>query len=349
MRLRIIILCLLQTLAIGAQSSKFSFTRTSVTITTEDTNAQIKVYKGSYDSENQIENKTAILGNTSHTDSTLIFSPLIPFQKSGSYTTVINDHTFYEFTIPLDPNYKHLKVDEIYPNTATLPANFLKWYIAFSKPVNPTNIYNHIGLVDNATNTKVDRALLPLENALLSKDGTLLTLWIEPGRQKRDLIPNKRLGAVLKEGASYTLIIDKNLKDVDGIPMDSSFEYTFKVITSDRDQPNIKEWEFSIPKSNTKDPLIIHLNDVLDYGSVYNNITIISGNEAVLEGSFTIKTNENKVLFYPINNWTNDTYTLKCNKVIEDVSGNNLERLFDRNIQKEIVQPTLQRTFIISD
>lgn len=36
-----------------------------------------------------------------------------------------------------------------------------------------------------------------------------------------------------------------------------------------------------------------------------------------------------------------------CNVIIENLSGNNLERLFDRDITKEATIPILKRTFII--
>lgn len=348
MRLAIIILCLIRTLGVDAQSPKFSFTKEFVKITTQDIGGQIQVFKGSYLSENQIQDKKAVLGTVTCNTNFLIFTPLIPFQTNTPYTAVFKD-IFFEFSIRLAPNYKHLKVEEIYPNTTKLPANFLKWYIAFSKPINSTNIYNYISLVHTKTNTKVDRALLPLETPLLSDDGKLLTLWIEPGRQKRDLGPNIRMGEVLKKGESYILIIDKNLKDIDGIPMNVDFKHTFSVESSDRVRPDISKWRFMLPKANTKQPLIIDLNDVLDFGSLHDNLVVIDKNGQVVDGDFIIETNKSRVVFYVVKNWLKGGYVIRCKRVIEDISGNNLERLFDRAIQKEIVNPILERTFSITD
>lgn len=343
----ITILFFIITLELFSQSPKFSFSRTAIEIVSNDSKNVIKVYKGAFKNSQEINTRKSITGNINTKGDRLTFSPLLPFQVGTSYTVVFNN-TFYEFSIPLESNYKILSVKNLYPNSSELPSNLLKWYVEFSKPVNPTNIYDHIFLIDNKTQKKVDRALLPLETPLLSNDGKLLTLWIEPGRQKRDLGPNKRLGKVLEINESYTLIIDGNLKDTKGIPMKSDFRFTFKVSKADRTQPNINNWKFDLPKPKTKDALIIHLNDNLDYGSLTHNIKIYDNENNQVEGDFTIDSNNEKVMFRPFNKWKSISYVLKCNKLIEDVAGNNLERLFDRDVQKESHAPTLERKFLIN-
>ncbi len=343
----ITILFFIMTLELFSQSPKFSFSKTAIEVVSDDSQNVIKVYKGAFKNSQEINNKKSIIGNINRQGDRLFFSPLLPFQVETSYTIVFNN-TFYEFSIPLESNYKILSVQNLYPNSSELPSNLLKWYVEFSKPVNPTNIYDHISLIDNRTQKKVDRALLPLETPLLSNDGKLLTLWIEPGRQKRDLGPNKRLGKVLEIGESYTLKIDGNLKDAKGIPMKSDFRFSFKVSEADRTQPNINNWKFDLPKPNTENALIIHLNDNLDYGSLTHNLKIYDDENKHVEGVFTIDSNNKKVMFTPFNQWKSKSYVLKCNKLIEDVAGNNLERLFDRNVKKESLDPTLERKFLIN-
>ncbi|WP_299623014.1 hypothetical protein [uncultured Tenacibaculum sp.] len=346
-RLGIFTIVLLMTLEVFSQSPKFSFSQEFIEVKTSENIQVIKVYKGSFTSHEQLANKEAILGDLFKDESSLSFTPVLPFQLNTTYTAIVND-SFFEFLIPLKTDYKKLSIAAIYPNTLKLPSNFLKWYVAFSKPVNPANIYNHIMLINTKTKEKVDRALLPLENALLSNDGKLLTLWIEPGRQKRDLGPNKHLGEVLNEGASYTLLIDEKLKDTDGVAMGKTFEHSFRVVGSDRIQPSIKKWEFVLPKSNTNESLVIQLNDNLDFGSLHNSLEIINKKGQVILGSFNIKTNESTIAFTPNTSWKKGDYILKCDKIIEDVSGNNLERLFDRDITKKKTKPILERKFSIS-
>ena len=332
----------------NAQSPRFSFTSDAVTLAVSENQKTptFKVYKGLLTAVDQVYGKKEMLGAFTQSGTNIQFIPILPFQKNSDYTVIYNNTT-YPFKISLDVSYEHLHVETIYPNTTTLPSNFLKWYIRFSKPVNPSKIYEHIYLIDNKTNTKVDRALLPLETPLLSDDGTLLTLWIEPGRQKRDLGPNKRLGEVLITGTSYTLVIDKELKDHQGIPMNIEFNHSFTVSTSDRIKPVISSWKLHLPTVETKEPLHINFQEFLDYGSLQNAIHIVDASGNKLEGKFMIHSNQKSITFIPLNNWNKETYTIQCKQTIEDTSGNNLERLFDRDITLKTTPPTLELSFTI--
>ncbi|MGV6832214.1 MAG: hypothetical protein ACWA5P_11720 [bacterium] len=322
------------------------FSEDSVSIATSNTYAFMAVYKGKFTAEKQLFSQSPILGDVRYQNGYKSFYPLAPFQKETDYTLWFSGELI-GFRIELNADFQVLQVESLYPNSDKLPANFLKWYVAFTKPINATNIYEHIHLIHTETNTEEDRALLPLETPLLSKDGKLLTLWIEPGRQKRNLGPNEHLGSVLNEGESYTLVIDKALKDIEGIPMKTSFEHRFTVTGADRIKPDITNWTFNLPKANTKDALVIKLNDHLDFGSLNNSLQITSKNGEKIDGKYEIDTNDQTVLFKPSNNWLKASYIITCNVIIEDVSGNNLERLFDRDISKESTSPALKRTFEI--
>lgn len=327
-------LLIITTLEMTAQSSpRFSFTSEVITldVLNNSKNTPFKVYKGDYTSVSQTLNKHAILGDFTQSATEIRFTPILPFQKNTSYTVVFANKV-YPFIINLNPLYDRIYVETLYPNSDTLPSNFLKWYIRFSKPVNPSKIYDHISLIRNSDSTKVDRALLPLETPLLSSDHTLFTLWIEPGRQKRDLGPNKRLGEVLSPNESYTLVIDKNIKDSHGITMETDYTHSFSISTPDRIQPSIITWKINAPFSNTKGDLSINYTDLLDYGSLYNTIQILNSSGDLIEGEFAIEANQRNITFKPVKHWIKGDYILQCKPIIEDIAGNNLERLFDQDI-----------------
>lgn len=330
------------------QSPRFSFTAEAITIEVSKNQKipDFHVYKGLFTDISQVYDKKAVLGDVVQTATQLRFIPLLPFQKNSDYTLMYNS-SVYPFKIALDTSYEPIRVETIYPNTATLPSNFLKWYIQFSKPVNPSKIYDHIYLIDHSDSTQVERAVLPLESPLLSDDGTLLTVWIEPGRQKRDLGPNKRLGEVLTLGNSYTLVIDQDLKDHQGIAMNAPFTHTFTVEPPDRIQPSLTSWKLQLPSSQTKESLDIDFQEFLDYGSLQNSLHIQDefGNEFM--GTFTINTDQKGIKFTPLLNWNKAIYVIISKPIIEDVSGNNLERLFDRDITLKTTPPILRRSFTI--
>ena len=80
----------------------------------------------------------------------------------------------------------------IYPSTDVLPANLLKFYLQFSRPMRETDaIFDHIRIIDDQGNVIED----PWRRApLWSNDGTRLTLLIHPGRIKTGVNLNLDLG-----------------------------------------------------------------------------------------------------------------------------------------------------------
>jgi hypothetical protein len=54
---------------------------------------------------------------------------------------------------------------------------------------------------------------------LWNKEATALTHWLDPGRIKRDLQPNQRLGNPLVFGEHCTLVVDRRWKNVAAISM----------------------------------------------------------------------------------------------------------------------------------
>lgn len=329
-----------------AQSPRFSFTAEAITLAVSENQKtpDFQVYKGLLTDASQAYDKKAILGDFILTATQFQFIPLLPFQKNSDYTLIYNT-SVYPFKIAIDTSYEHMRVETLYPNVTTVPSNFLKWYIQFSKPINPSKIYDHIYLIDRSDSTQVERAVLPLETPLVSDDGMLLTLWIEPGRQKRDLGPNKQLGEVLIAGNTYTLVIDQNLKDYQGIAMNKSFKHTFTVAPPDRVQPTITSWKLQLPSAQTKEPLCIDFQEFLDYGSLQNSLHIRDESGNKFRGTFTVDTDQKGIQFKPLLNWNKRSYIIISKPIIEDMSGNNLERLFDRDITIETKPPLLERTF----
>ena len=246
--------------------------------------------------------------------------------------TAVYDKTFYPFEIAQSETYETLGVTEIYPSIRQVPANILKWYIRFSRAVNPVRIYEHIEFLDEDGNA-IDRSILHLGAPLLSDDGTLLTVWIEPGRQKQLLGPNQHLGSVFKPRKTYKLRIAGTLKDAQGVPIESTFIHTFTTTESDRVMPSLSGWKVQSIKSGQNTPLKITCDEQLDYGSLIDAFSVIQDNKEV-NGTLTYDSELNTIYFTPSDNWKKGTYTISLEHQLEDLAGNNLIRLFDRPLHQ---------------
>ena len=74
-----------------------------------------------------------------------------------------------------------------------MPENLLKIYLRFSHPMREGQSDKYISLIKNGKDTLPD-VFLNLQPELWNEDRTVLTVWLDPGRIKRDLQPNLKLG-----------------------------------------------------------------------------------------------------------------------------------------------------------
>lgn len=302
-----------------------------------NSSTSLSVYKGEL-SESDIPTATPILGETITEKEHIRFIPLIPFTFNQKYTVVYNN-VFDHFEIGLPKDYKRLSIEGIFPSAKKIPANVLKWYILFSKPISQTNPYDHIHFLNSSGDT-ISKAILHLENALISEDQKLLTVWIDPGRQKRGLIPNQQLGAVFEEGKEYSLIITQNIKDQEGIPLEQNKIHTFSIVGTDRKQPNIDSWKINVPNAGTTTELTLDLKESMDYGSSIHRIMVLNPDKKKVIGDLTLINNESIWVLKPDTPWTIGEYEIVIDSSIEDVAGNNLNRLFDSEIEDKTTQNT---------
>lgn len=333
MRVLLIFLILLfWTSEVFAQTSpKFEINSSQIVIHEKDISShRPKVFKGNL-SKYEAISKTPIIGKFEVRKYFVIFSPLVPFNLNQDYTLLWKNE-IHHFQIPLPAKYERLQVKNIYPSKPQVPVNILKWYIHFSKPVNASNIYDYISIL-NSKGEIIPRATLPLESALLSEDKKLLTIWIEPGRQKRDLGPNKILGSVFEKGNHYSLVVSGKLSDQNGVNMSSDWTHEFETTEADRISPDLKKWKMELPLKDTSIPFAIHFFEILDFGSTSAAFEILDKNGNLVEGSWEMQDGESKIIFSPQKKWTAGQYKIQMATNLEDLAGNNLLRLFDGEIK----------------
>ena len=208
--------------------------------------------------------KNPVLGAFTEKKGRLTFNPVIPFTSGKSYEIRIDSIVMTEFKIPLLKNHTSPIVKHIYPTNTILPENLLKMYFVFSEPMQEVgNILDYITIV-NKTKDLEEEVFLNLESELWNKEHTILTLWLDPGRIKTDLIPNKEKGLPILDGNSYALTISKELKSAKGIPIATDYIKNFKVSKRDNQKPSVTDWKLTVPAKNTTTALSISLDEALD-------------------------------------------------------------------------------------
>lgn len=274
-----------------------------------------------------------ILGNFTLTDDIVLFEPLIPLSPGLSYDILQDDKLIGQIKIPVNAHEEAPKLVSIYPDQDTLPENLLKIYLHFSKPMRTGHSLDNIYILDGHKDT-MRKVFLDLQPELWDTTRTVLTLWLDPGRIKRGLVLNKELGNPLKKAETYQLVILSKWKDNAGLSLVKEYTKQFTAGARDEQSPDIRKWKLSAPKAGTSEALIINTLEPLDHYLLQESIGIFDGHKMIYS---TSKISEHgKVLtIVPIAPWEPHAYKIRVLARLEDLVGNNLNHVFDRDITKD--------------
>lgn len=287
----------------------------------------------------RLENTSAgaILGGYTTGENNFIFTPLVPFTRGLTYEIKFKNKHIGKVEIPLANASDAPSLFAIYPSQDTLPENLLKIYFQFSRPMREGESQHHIALLNDQNDTLRD-VFLNLQPELWNNERTALTLWLDPGRIKRDLIPNQQMGNPLRKGQRYTLMVSANWKDVQGLSLTQAYKHHFIVGPRDSISPDPLQWRIlNLPFANTIQPLLISTGESLDFFLLKEAIRILDEKGKPINGKLEISNEETTVTFIPSNRWLTGRYRLQVESRLEDLAGNNLNKVFDRDIRLQQV------------
>ncbi len=274
------------------------------------------------------DNTAFIFGRASRQGLDVLFRPVVPFTTGEKYEIWDENGVLNNFEVE-NSEVSIPEIASVYPSVDTLPANQLKIYIMFNQPMRPDGVYDHIYVTDEAERV-VPGAILPLEPALWNHDNTVLTLWFDPGRIKRDLGPNRMMGNPLKPNSTYTLFVDKEISSASGVALRENHTKSYSTRDFDRKSPDLDQWVLEVPKAGGKSILLIRFDEVMDYGALIGKFTVRKGSQNI-SGRFDVLKGETGIAFTPDAQWIWGDYLMTIDPSVEDLAGNNLERLFDED------------------
>lgn len=274
-----------------------------------------------------------ILGNYSN-DTALLFEPLIPFSPGNEYGIFVKNKKAGSFHIPAPSDSDAPVVLAVYPNADTLPQNTLKLYLQFSQPMREGQSAQYIHLVKNNTDT-LPGVFLDLQPELWNEDRTVLTVWFDPGRIKRGLQPNLRLGPPLKEGEHYQVLIDKDWHSAAGLALRDNYVTAFVAGKRDSLSPDPATWNIRIPSKGTLQPIKIVIDEPLDYFLLLECLQVMHEDKSIVKGHFDVAKTGDRIQFTPAEPWQAGNFYLAVATKLEDLAGNNINRVFDRDVTQQ--------------
>ena len=283
---------------------------------------------------------TPILGTLTNENASMVFRPVLPFSAKQQYEIRNKTKVLSTFAVDDLITAKTPELLAIYPSKDTVPENLLKVYLQFSQPMQEVGESLSFITVTDMTTSKEVSVFLELESELWNKSHDRLTLWLDPGRIKTDLIPNKNLGPPLLEGHNYAIHISSQWKSAKGIPLDQEYKKELYITTKDDKKPVPEHWNITPPTATTKAPLRIDFGESMDAILALETITLLNDKEQRVAGTLKLSPKEEAVMFTPVKPWKKGSYTILIASKLEDLSGNNLSRLFDTDLHQKQTSET---------
>lgn len=280
----------------------------------------------------------AMLGSYEVRGNTLRFEPVYPLAPGVTYRAIFRpakgtsrtcgDSVTAHFQLAANDRRSSTVVAQVFPSAAILPENLLKLYIHFSSPMSRGHIYEHIHLFDEHGQA-VELPFLELDEELWDPTMTRLTLFIDPGRIKRGVMPLEDVGPALVAGQRFRFVIDAAWKDAAGLPLVRGFEKPFVVGPPDREPPDPARWKIDLPGAAGRGALVVRFPEALDHAITQRVLRVTGAGGVPLEGAVKISHEERNWSFTPAAPWPRGTLHLVVPTAIEDLAGNNIGKEFD--------------------
>lgn len=283
-----------------------------------------------------------MLGAYAVTNGMLRFSPRWPLQPGVGYRAVLwpdrlPGHTagpapatplsaFLE--LPRVEDAPWTRVVSVHPESDVVPENLLKFYLHFSAPMARGQSYEHVLLADDAGRL-MELPFLELAEELWDPGQQRLTLFIDPGRIKREVKPLEDLGPVFVEGRQYTLTITNTWRDAHGHPLAQVHTKRFRVGPADRTPPDPQTWTLNPVPAGSRNPVRVEFHEPLDPALATRLLEVLGPGDKPVAGRAQIESAGSVWTFVPDDPWTQGMHTLVVPSQIEDLAGNNVGKPFE--------------------
>ena len=277
------------------------------------------------------EGQPPMLGAYALRDDTLRFTPMFPLDPGRQYRVVFNAGPaplVASVGLPAVATTPSTAVSHVFPSTDVVPANQLRLYVHFSAPMGREGGLPFIKLFDESGSEVID-PFLPLDAEFWNTDRTRYTVFFDPGRQKRGILPNQQLGRSLEPGKRYTLVVRRQWRDSNGLPLKDDFKREFRVGPPDERPLDVAAWKIVPPLAGSREPLLVTFDEALDHGLLLRALGVTGANGKFIDGDVKIDAAESRWSFTPQAAWRQGTYHLTALAMLEDLAGNRIGRAFE--------------------
>jgi hypothetical protein len=277
-------------------------------------------------------------GRLVHDGASLCFVPRFAFLDGTAYTVTVDGGTAAVLIRARPDRPATTEVMAVYPTAAEVPCNLLRLYVWFSAPMSEGYAARHIRLAGDSGDT-IAGALLPGEHELWDASRRRLTLLLDPARIKRGLASHRDAGYPLRPGETFRLVIDRGFPDARGHPLRAGAEQRYQVGGEERRHVDPGHWTLTVPPARTSEPVQVTFGRPLDHGLLARCLHVTGPDGQPVGGAARIGPQERSWQLMPRQVWAPGPHQLIADPILEDLAGNSVSRVFDRDLTRPEDQP----------
>jgi len=303
-----------------------------------------------------------IAGRFEIEDDAVWFVPRFPFVAGRSYALLVSSDLgdkrpeVWHIQRPAPAGVPTTEVTAMYPDADEVPLNLLKLYVHFSSPMSEgwAGRAVHVRRADD--DQPLADVFLRMEPELWDPDRRRLTLLLDPGRIKRGLAPHEQVGYPLIEGVPVVVSVDATFRDAAGqplrsetrsVPLRTGFERRYAVGPAIRARIDPAAWQLHLPAARSTEPLIVEFDRPLDHALLEHCLSVNDTAGVSVDGVGSADPGGRSWRFEPESPWKAGRYSLIVDSRLEDLAGNSLVRVFDRDLTRPADTPAEARPVAI--
>jgi hypothetical protein len=277
----------------------------------------------------------------------LCFVPRFAFLDGTSYTVMVDGASAAVLVRAAPDRPATTEVTGICPTAAEVPVNLLRFYVWFSAPMSEGCAAGQVRLIRD-DGSVVASALLPAEHELWDVSRRRLTVLLDPARIKRGLPAHEEAGYPLRLGEQFRLVVGDGFRDAHGVPLRVAAERCYEVGAEERRHVDPHRWVLAVPLAGTREPLRVTFGRPLDHGLLARCLHVRGPAGQLVDGAAEIGPGERSWRLTPSRAWDPAMHHLVIDPILEDLAGNSVSRVFDRDLTRPEDQSRPVRPVTIS-
>lgn len=278
----------------------------------------------------------------------LWFTPRFPFRDGLDYSVLIDElggtSTTLSIQRPAAAGAPVTSVVAVYPSSAVVPLNLLRIYVQFSSPMSEGRAERSLQMLRADTRKPLPGVFLRMVHELWDSGRRRLTVLLDPGRIKRGLVPNAEDGYPLSEGVPVVFRVDERFEDSSGRTLTSSFERAYDIGPPLRSKVSPDQWRLDPPNPGSQGPLSVYFDRPMDRGLLAHCLRVETASGERVLGDIAVGDGELSWSFRPHSAWRPGGHRIVVDTKLEDVAGNSIRRVFDRDLDDPDNDPIEART-----